>query len=77
MSDTPTPELAELNPETVSKLYEAGMSLNDIAVLYGQPYSRMRRLLRESGTPVRDASARLKGRTRRSSGAAAAKTAEA
>ena len=60
----------ELSPETVAALYSAGMCVNDIAIMYHEPYSRIRRLLRESGTPVRDASARLKGRTRRSKGAA-------
>jgi hypothetical protein len=65
-TQTTTSTRPDLNPQTVGALYTAGMSVNDIAVLYNEPYSRIRRLLRESGTPVRDASARLKGRTRRS-----------
>lgn len=73
MAENTSPNITrpELTPQSVADLYAAGMSVNDIAILYSDSYAKVRRLLRESGTPVRDASSRLKGRTRRSSKAEA------
>lgn len=57
---------SELTPQRAAELYSKGMSVNEIAIKESVTYSKVRKLLADSGTPVRDASARLKGRTRKS-----------
>lgn len=47
------------------ELYAAGNSVAEVANIMSITYSKARRLINDSGTPVRDASARLKGRTRK------------
>jgi len=56
----------ELTPQRTAELYQKGMSVNEIAVKENVTYSKVRKLLTDSGTPIRDASSRLKGRTRKS-----------
>lgn len=54
-----------VSPETAGQLYAGGKSVLEVAQACGVTYGKARRLIRESGTPIRDASSRLKGRTRR------------
>jgi hypothetical protein len=55
---TPTPEAA-------AALYNEGKPVVEVAQALGITYGKARKLINQSGTPVRDASSRLKGRTRR------------
>lgn len=55
----------ELTPQRAGELYAAEQSVIEIAREYEMSYSQVRRLIATSGTPIRDASARLKGRTRK------------
>jgi len=55
---TPTPEAA-------AQLYAEGKPVVEVAQALGVTYGKARKLISQSGTPVRDASSRLKGRTRR------------
>lgn len=59
-------ETTSLTPERAGELYASGKTVIEVARAYGMPYSKARKLIAASGTPIRDASARLKGRTRTS-----------
>lgn len=52
-------------PEAAAALYNEGKPVVEVAQALGITYGRARKLINQSGTPVRDASSRLKGRTRR------------
>lgn len=56
---------AYTNATQAGELYASGKSVAEVAAAMNITYSKARRLINESGTPVRDASARLKGRTRK------------
>lgn len=53
-----------VNPQAAAQLYSAGKPVVEVAKELGITYGKARRLINESGTPIRDASSRLKGRTR-------------
>jgi hypothetical protein len=55
----------DINSTQAGELYAAGKSVAEVAAAMNITYSKARRLISESGVPVRDASARLKGRTRK------------
>ena len=55
----------ETNSVQAGELYAAGKSVAEVAAAMSVTYSKARRLIGESGVPVRDASARLTGRTRK------------
>jgi hypothetical protein len=55
----------DTNAAQAGELYAAGKSVVEVAAAMSITYSKARRLINESGVPVRDASARLKGRTRK------------
>ena len=55
----------DINSTQAGELYAAGKSVAEVASAMSITYSKARRLISESGVPVRDASARLKGRTRK------------
>ena len=57
--------MSNATPEAAAKLYAEGKPVVEVAQELGITYGKARKLISESGTPVRDASARLKGRTRR------------
>lgn len=46
-------------------LYTSGKPVVEVATELGVTYGKARKLITESGTPIRDASSRLKGRTRK------------
>lgn len=55
----------ELTPQAAAQLYTAGKTVYEVAVMNGITYSKARKLIVASGTPIRNASDRLKGRTRK------------
>lgn len=55
----------DTNAAQAGELYAAGKSVAEVAAAMNVTYSKARRLINESGVQVRDASARLKGRTRK------------
>jgi hypothetical protein len=55
----------DANATRAGELYAGGKSVAEVAAEMSITYSQARRLIKDSGTPVRDASARLKGRTRK------------
>jgi hypothetical protein len=61
----PQPKVLIVTSDTAGELYSSGKSVFEVAQACGITYGKARRLIRESGTPIRDASSRLKGRTRR------------
>lgn len=59
----------ELTPQRAGELYASGKTVYEVAVSNGITYGKARQLIIASGTPIRDASARLKGRTRKKASA--------
>ena len=57
-------QMSEVSPQSAAQLYSAGKPVVEVARELGITYGKARRLINESGTPIRDASSRLKGRTR-------------
>jgi hypothetical protein len=55
----------EVTATQAGELYSTGKSVAEVAAALNVTYSKARRLIQDSGTPVRDASTRLKGRTRK------------
>jgi hypothetical protein len=55
---------SELTPQRAAELYMSGQTVYQVAVSNGITYGQARKLIVASGTPIRDASSRLKGRTR-------------
>lgn len=64
-TDTTTMNHPTLTPEQARDLYLAGRTVWEIAQGYGLTYAKARKILAASNTPIRSASARLKGRTRK------------
>lgn len=56
----------EVTAAKAGELYASNMSVMEVATTLNITYSKARRLIQDSGTPIRDASTRLKGRTRKS-----------
>lgn len=56
--------MAEVNAQAAAELYSAGKPVVEVAKELGITYGKARRLIADSGTTIRDASTRLKGRTR-------------
>jgi hypothetical protein len=55
----------EITAQQAGELYAAGKSVSDVARETSITYAKARKLIADSGTPIRDASSRLKGRTRK------------
>jgi hypothetical protein len=53
-----------LDTTAVVAAYTAGKSVYGVAKEFGITYGQARKAIVDSGTPIRDASARLKGKTR-------------
>jgi hypothetical protein len=60
-------EVEVITPAKAAELYTSGMSVIEVAQATNISYGKARKLIADSGTPVRDASSRLKGRTRKES----------
>jgi len=56
--------MAEVTPQAAAQLYSAGKPVVEVAKELGITYGKARKLIDASGTTIRDASSRLKGRTR-------------
>ena len=56
--------VAEVTPQQAAQLYSQGKPVVEVAKALGITYGKARRLIADSGTDIRDASSRLKGRTR-------------
>lgn len=56
--------IMEATPQAAAQLYSSGKPVVEVAKELGITYGKARRLINESGTTIRDASTRLKGRTR-------------
>ena len=54
-----------LTAQQAGSLYASGQTVDQIAKGNGITYAQARKLVVASGTPIRDASSRLKGRTRK------------
>jgi hypothetical protein len=55
----------ELTAQRAGELYASGQSVIEVAREYSMTYAQVRKLIGASGTPIRSASDRLKGRTRK------------
>lgn len=53
--------------QKAGELYASGLSVAEVAEKTNVTYNQARKLIAASGTPIRDASSRLKGRTRKAS----------
>lgn len=56
--------VAEVTPQAAAQLYSQGKPVVEVAKELGITYGKARKLIDASGTTIRDASSRLKGRTR-------------
>ena len=54
-----------VTPNKVAELYTAGKSVDEVAKELGITYGKARKLIADSGTPIRNTSDRLKGKTRK------------
>lgn len=54
----------ELTAQRAGELYASGQTVIEVARAHGLTYSKAHKLIKASGTPIRSASDRLKGRTR-------------
>jgi len=54
-----------ITPTQAASLYTAGKSVVEVAQALGITYGKARKLIQESGTPIRNTSDRLKGKTRK------------
>jgi hypothetical protein len=48
-----------------AELYKAGKSVDEVATELSITYGKARKLIADSGTPIRNTSDRLKGKTRK------------
>jgi hypothetical protein len=55
-----------VTPQQAASLYTAGKSVVEVAQELGITYGKARKLIADSGTPIRNTSDRLKGKTRKS-----------
>jgi hypothetical protein len=64
--ETPTKgtDMAEITPQAAAQLYAQGKPVVEVAKELGITYGKARKLIDASGATIRDASTRLKGRTR-------------
>jgi hypothetical protein len=56
--------VAEVTSSQAAQLYSQGKPVVEVARELGITYGKARKLIADSGTTIRDASSRLKGRTR-------------
>ena len=56
---------ATITSNQVAALYRAGKSVDEVATELSITYGKARKLIAESGTPIRNTSDRLKGKTRK------------
>lgn len=59
-------QMTTASPQQAAALYTAGKSVVEVAQELGVTYGKARKLIADSGTPIRNTSDRLKGKTRKS-----------
>jgi len=59
-------QMTTASPQQAAALYTAGKSVVEVAQELGITYGKARKLIQDSGTPIRNTSDRLKGKTRKS-----------
>lgn len=57
--------MSTATPVEAASLYTAGKSVVEVAQELGITYGKARKLIADSGTPIRNTSDRLKGKTRK------------
>jgi hypothetical protein len=57
--------MSTVTPMQAASLYTAGKSVVEVAQELGITYGKARKLIADSGTPIRNTSDRLKGKTRK------------
>ena len=57
--------MSTITPTQAASLYTAGKSVVEVAQELGITYGKARKLIQEAGTPIRNTSDRLKGKTRK------------
>jgi hypothetical protein len=57
--------MSTATPVQAASLYTAGKSVVEVAQELGITYGKARKLIADSGTPIRNTSDRLKGKTRK------------
>ena len=58
-------QMTTASPQQAAALYSAGKSVVEVAQELGITYGKARKLISDSGTPIRNTSDRLKGKTRK------------
>jgi hypothetical protein len=58
-------QMTTASPQQAAALYTAGKSVVEVAQELGITYGKARKLIQDSGTPIRNTSDRLKGKTRK------------
>lgn len=56
---------ATITSNQAAALYKAGKSVDEVATELSITYGKARKLIADSGTPIRNTSDRLKGKTRK------------
>jgi hypothetical protein len=56
---------ATITSNQAAALYSAGKSVDEVATELSITYGKARKLIADSGTPIRNTSDRLKGKTRK------------
>lgn len=57
--------MSTATPTEAASLYTSGKSVVEVAQALGVTYGKARKLIQDSGTPIRNTSDRLKGKTRK------------
>lgn len=60
-----TEQMTTASSQQAAALYTAGKSVVEVAQELGITYGKARKLIQDSGTPIRNTSDRLKGKTRK------------
>ena len=58
-------QMTTASPQQAAALYTSGKSVVEVAQELGITYGKARKLIQDSGTPIRNTSDRLKGKTRK------------
>ena len=65
LNERNTVTTATITSNQAAALYSAGKSVDEVATELSITYGKARKLIAESGTPIRNTSDRLKGKTRK------------
>jgi hypothetical protein len=65
MTTTVTTTVTTVTSHQAATLYASGKSVDEVATELGITYGKARKLIADEGTPIRNTSDRLKGKTRK------------